>query len=421
VQLPESGVGSKLYSSWYATNNKLAGSGYDEVHGNVETVGTTAAEKMNNKTFDLYNKLVTPDATDEFKFDLKTAFYGYRAMAKYVGNFEESDLAKYSAYTFHFIKKTYTGDDGDVTLLPNLYADGTVRGDSVFVKTKNTDADAGNFVEANLVATLDTITGVVRMINGPEGNAVDKATYANALKLLNNKTGHEKLSTTLTARIGLKVKACYIDPRTVGDGMPNLGQIPFADNLAAQYKGEFDVKFLCPITVKNDETNNVTDAMTGGEDADVKLIFTDWRDHNFTSDAHKDLRKDHNYFEYYGVKEVNLDTENARTNYNNPNETDTSKWPLVKDAIPTKKFTWTKGETKAAEKDWFTAGTPTALKRTGEFVVPGSYGKIHYENDGMNHGDYKVMFPVSVEYDWGTVKTEVIFTVNKTTGQARRR
>lgn len=48
---------NKIKSYWYAANSAVAGTGYDEVHGNVEVVGTNGAD-------------------DEYVFDLKNALVG---------------------------------------------------------------------------------------------------------------------------------------------------------------------------------------------------------------------------------------------------------------------------------------------------------------------------------------------------------
>lgn len=48
---------NKIKSYWYAANSAVAGTGYDDVHGNVEVVGTK-------------------DANDEYVFDLKNALVG---------------------------------------------------------------------------------------------------------------------------------------------------------------------------------------------------------------------------------------------------------------------------------------------------------------------------------------------------------
>jgi len=89
--LPETGAGSKNQQSWYADSKSgrtIAGSGWDEIRGNVETVGTTAKEKINEVTFDPYPTsasfihLETAEANDEFVFDIKSSLYGYKTAVK---------------------------------------------------------------------------------------------------------------------------------------------------------------------------------------------------------------------------------------------------------------------------------------------------------------------------------------------------
>ncbi len=301
------------------------------------------------------------------------------------------DLKSNLALTFEF-KNAYG-------LIPNATGD-KVYDDAIAAGTDTEDISTSTPGDPtqHLVAQMDQKTGVVQF-----------AKTDAAEKLLNNPTGHLDLTTTVTARIGYKAVLC---------GTPGAAQIPgitvpFSTSATPKTQGEFDVKFLCPITVLDDGTNVITDAITGGDDAKLKLTFVDWRDHEFTTGkfynattgtlSGSDQRKGNDYFAYYGVKSIKVDFSKATTNFADTSETDYTKWGKVSTVIPTKKFTFIE------ETD------PTKFKN-------GSFGKIHYENDGTNHGDYKVRVNVEVTYDWGVIdNTYVTFTVKKTQSNARRR
>lgn len=197
---------NKIKSYWYAANSAVAGTGYEEVHGNVEVVGTK-------------------DANDEYVFDLKNALVGNKLSVNPL-TAPYADLNNELKLTFGFVtgKGLFASEDGK-----QVYAEKEL---------------------TNVVASLDPVTGIV--------------TYAQnetAKKLL-NAYGHKDLKNTVTAIVAVKATICgNID-------------VPVASN-------EFNVKFLRPINVE-EATASFEDAETAGSTANIKLTFTDWRDHNFT-------------------------------------------------------------------------------------------------------------------------------------------
>ena len=119
--------GSKLVSYWYGANKLDANSGFAEIHGNVEAVGSTD---------NLKNGAETAAANDEFVFNISNTLKGNKLAvnemkAPYAG------LNSKLVLTYEFI----TGH--------GLYANAA--GDKIF-----TDP-----LHANLVATLNKTTGVV--------------------------------------------------------------------------------------------------------------------------------------------------------------------------------------------------------------------------------------------------------------------
>ena len=304
---------NKIKSYWYAANSAVAGTGYDDVHGNVEVVGTK-------------------DANDEYVFDLKNALVGNKLSVNPL-TAPYADLNQELKLTFGFVtgKGLFASEDGK-----QVYAEKEL---------------------TNVVASLDPVTGIV--------------TYAQnetAKKLL-NAYGHKDLKNTVTAIVAVKATICgNID-------------VPVASN-------EFNVKFLRPINVE-EATASFEDAETAGSTANIKLTFTDWRDHNFTDTK---VTKGLDYFKYYGVKEIAVDTENATTDLNGNSS------QKLKDLTDKVKFTFS---------------APAAISAN-------NYGNLKYENNGLTVGQFHVYFPATITYDWGTIKTTITATVGKTQSNAKR-
>ena len=304
---------NKIKSYWYAANSAVAGTGYDDVHGNVEVVGTEGAN-------------------DEYVFDLKNALVGNKLSVNPL-TAPYADLNQELKLTFGFVtgKGLFASEDGT-----KVYAEKEL---------------------TNVVASLDPVNGIV--------------TYANnetAKKLL-NAYGHKDLKNTVTAIVAVKATICgNID-------------VPVASN-------EFNVKFLRPINVE-EATASFEDAETAGSTANIKLTFTDWRDHNFTDTK---VTKGLDYFKYYGVKEIAVDTENATTDLNGNSS------QKLKDLTDKVKFTFS---------------APAAISAN-------NYGNLKYENNGLTVGQFHVYFPATITYDWGTIKTTITATVGKTQSNAKR-
>lgn len=234
----------KISNYWYSKNGSTAGSGYNDIHGNVEVVGQNGAD-------------------DEYVFDIKNTLVGNKI--------DKNDLNLNSVYAtvnnaatvkFVFIKpEVFTnvpGHSGDKYTL-GVSSDGTK-----FTATKN--------LVTKTVATI-TSDGIVTF---------EKNDYAE--DLLNN-ADHSALGDreSLTGRV--KIIAATCDP---------AGDIALTGN-------EFNVKFLRPITIKNGEAKNLVDAATGGSEAAVSFTFTDWREHNFNNNS---VTGGYNYYSYYGVSSI---------------------------------------------------------------------------------------------------------------------
>ena len=160
---------NKIEKSWYAQNSLVAGTGYNEIHGNVEQMG----------------KL---DSNDEFKFDIKNTLVGNKITLDKMDapyNVLESIVNKQASFSFVDGHGFFASADGKT-----LYCDGkTLYGDKA--KTFK-------------VATMTT-DGVVTMSKDPQ-----------ALVLLNAYSPKE-LANVLTARVAVKSKTCWGAPIVVNN------------------------------------------------------------------------------------------------------------------------------------------------------------------------------------------------------------
>ncbi|MES4920782.1 PL29 family lyase N-terminal domain-containing protein [Hoylesella timonensis] len=156
------GNGNKIKGYWYAENSGVAGSGYMDIHGNVEAVGTT------NNTV---TGSTTAEADDEYVFSIMTALEGNKlTVDKLAAPYD--GLNANMAYKFAFVtgKGLFANQEGT-----KVYADQAL--------TKE-------------VATIDPVKGIVSY-------SKDET----ALQLL-NAYDHSDLSKTVTAVVAVKASIC---------------------------------------------------------------------------------------------------------------------------------------------------------------------------------------------------------------------
>lgn len=321
---------NKIKSYWYAANDPVAGTGWNEIHGNVEVVGSS------NNTV---NGATTPLADDEFVFNIKNTLVENKlTVDKFAAPYQGLDNVVTTSFEFVKGHGLYVNSTGD-----KLYAD-------------------AQLTSTKLVATLNQTTGVVTLNNG------DKA------KELLNAYGHTtkaELEKSLTARVKVIAKVCG-----------NIN-VPVSEN-------EFDVKFIRPISVTS-ASATFTDA-AGTEEA-LSLTFKDWRNMGFTDVSR--IPASANFFAYYGVKSIALDTNNATTDLNG-NAADKLN--------------------KVAPKIKLGYKVPAG---NGSQIVAGDYGQITYENLGNTVGTFHIVIPGTVTYDWGKLPIKVQVTVNGTVSAKR--
>ena len=210
---------SKIVSYWYGANKLDAGSGFAEIHGNVEAVGSTDNMK---------NGALTDAANDEFVFNISNTLKGNKLAVNEM-NAPYAGLNSKLVLTYEFVSGH------------GLYAN--AKGDKIF-----TDP-----LLANLVATLNKTTGVVSMAGCSSAAKEKLNAYAPKIGEVNT------LDKVLTARVKVVATMCgNID-------------VP-VDNK------EFDVKFIRPISI-TDATAKFIDGVT--TTAKLNLTFVDWRGYNF--------------------------------------------------------------------------------------------------------------------------------------------
>ena len=212
--------GSKIVSYWYGANKLDANSGFAEIHGNVEAVGSTD---------NLKNGALSDAADDEFVFNISNTLKGNKlAVNEMAAPYD--GLNSKLVLTYEFV----TGH--------GLYANAA--GNAIF-----TDP-----LRANLVATLNKTTGVVSM----KGCSKAAKELLNAYAPKNGEVN--TLDKVLTARVKVVATMC-------GDI-----DVPVENK-------EFDVKFIRPISI-TDATAKFVDGVT--TTAKLNLTFVDWRGYNFT-------------------------------------------------------------------------------------------------------------------------------------------
>lgn len=157
---------NKIKQSWYAQNNLTAGTGFDEIHGNVEQIGM-------------------PGAKDNFKFDIKASLVENKiTLSKMDKPYNVLDHVVAGQAYFTFVEG-------------HGFAVSNANGYSVLTYEA---ADKKSYI----VATM-TKDGIVTM-----------AKTVPALELL-NAYGPDQLAKVLTARVAVKSATCWDAPITINN------------------------------------------------------------------------------------------------------------------------------------------------------------------------------------------------------------
>ena len=315
----------KTKQYWFAGNSNEGGSGYNEIHVNTEVPAATGHNIMN------FNK---------------------------------------------FILETFNGHDVTISEIPAVYTDfadtkltktfrfvdpkgAKLTGVSKTVYTMSVNADRTQLL-ASSEAVANTVVATIKDAANNDGEDLIQLEDNSVAKDLLNVAGRDDLANNLTARLSVE---------TLNGCGKSLNEVT---------NNEFDVKFLRPITVKADKMDNFKDGVDVGAEGsviDVKLAFTDWRNYAFVTTPI-------NYYTYYGVKSITIDTDKAQTTVNGKYE-----------PIP--------------------AGMKVEYSGV-EDISAGKFGKLTYINNKAEVGEFDIKLPVAVKYAWGTVEFDIVCHVAKT-------
>lgn len=243
----------KIKENW-ASSNGAIGSGYDEIHNNVEVYGQT-------------------DAQDRFVNDILSTFAGNDITLDIKGS--EAFAGDKLDYSFRFIisdaYKTQVGQSGNKYTM-SVSADGQI----LYAEYNGSKQSVAALATTHVITSAQGINSVVWYTNNPY-----------ALDLL-NAASHTDIAKTVTATVGIFAKnGCDME-------------LPIANNT-------FDIKFLRPLDMEGADKVTFTDAIDGGNKKDIAdlVVFSDWRDQ---------WKED--YIEYYGVKAITADTDGITTTLN---------------------------------------------------------------------------------------------------------
>ena len=324
----------KLTNYWYGQASPNGG--LDEVHAHVAVPDGAITDDSKC----IYEK----DLLDFFRGGKITVAVAEPSVYTY---FTDDKLVK----TLKFIEprvKMATGVSGDTYVL-GVTSDG-----SALVAEKYVNASTKTDDYSDKVVVLD-------------GTTVKYQTNATALDLLNYK-GRNDLADgeTLAGRIGIEaVNGCDL-------------KIALTNNT-------FEVRFIRPISIDRKDNDGLTDALDNGDEIKLAdfITFSDWRGFEFTTT--------NNYFVYYGVEAISIDTDAITT--------DMSGSDITKDKL-----------------------TEVAPGIVIDYVAPEegklsltNMGTLTYKNNsGELREEFNISVPVEVSYKWGKVVVPMTITVHKT-------
>lgn len=300
---------NKIQQSWYAANNLTAGTGYDEIHGNVEQMGK-------------------PTSNDEFKFDIKNSLVGNKiTVDKMAAPYDKLNSTVAANAQFTFVTDTDNGFYASADGL-TLYGD---RDETYKIATMTSDG----------IVTLSKDAKTLEKLNRWSPKNIDKV---------------------LTARVAVKSSLCW------GAGIK-------INNSA------FNVKFIRPISVES-ATAEFTDAVA--TTSKVNLTFKNWNGFDFTDPNRAFPSTD--YFAYYKVSAIELETGEATTDLN-------GSWDKLSHVTSKIKLK-------------YTAPTENPIQAN-------KYGTLTYNNNGLTVGTFHITIPAKITYEWGVLNTEVVVTVKE--------
>ena len=244
----------KMKQYWFADDSSEGGSGYNEIHVNVNVPGKDKVTTTNFKK-DILETFVDGDITISGVAEVYEDFQDLTTELVFAD--EQSTTPIYGVDGTQYVIKPYVNSSGQQQFRAYAVIDG---------------------VES-------TSGAVIAKIDGNEIVYVATETSKNIL----NAAGRDELAKNVTATVLVKESnKCK-------------------KSLVKLNNNTFDVKFLRPISVEQAEMDSFKDGVdvdAAGSKVALKLKFTDWRGYDF----------EESYYEHYGITAINANTAEATTN-----------------------------------------------------------------------------------------------------------
>ncbi|WP_297251137.1 hypothetical protein [uncultured Prevotella sp.] len=269
--------------------------------------------------------------------------------------------------------------------------------------TKGAYANTGLYVKGATyvkIATIDPTTGEVKLVKNAETKAV--------LNAVGYKKGIEPLYEQFHAHIGVATaNSCGVVEKTTED--------------------KFYASWLRPINIFK-SVKPAVDANTNGNDIKVLdcIKMYDWRGWK-TAETEADCVANQSnmwgdnywFWAYYGVSAISADLryDNVKLQFEGSDEWvklssvtndlalygKTATGSIVRDDVLTSTFNLASYNNSAYN---------ALVLRT----LQAKLGSIHYTNNGDVVKKFSVKVPVTITYEWGEIKTDVVINIDATTG-----
>lgn len=268
--------------------------------------------------------------------------------------------------------------------------------------TKGAYANTGLYVKGTYVkiATIDPTTGEVKLVKNDATKAV--------LNAVGYKKGIEPLYEQLHAHIGVATaNSCGVVEKTTED--------------------KFYASWHRPINIFK-SVKPAVDANTNGNDIKVLdcIKMYDWRGWK-TAETEADCVANQSnmwgdnywFWAYYGVSAISADLryDNVMLQFEG-----SDKWVKLS-SVTNELALYGKTATGSIVRDGVLTSTfnlarfnNSAYNSLVESTLKAKLGSIHYTNNGDVVKNFSVKVPVTITYEWGEIKTDVVINIDATTG-----
>ena len=359
VDLTSGNVGAGIKQVWYAAGSTIAGSGFAEIHANVEQPGNVG---------------VTDDK--KFESNLYAAFVGNKPVATI------ANKAQFPSFTdeldIYFDVAKYNKE------LATKKWEGTSKKE--YILKASPDTVFASLSENGPWTPVVVLRDSAQIVNGTPvpGRWVTFQNNDIAKDLL-NRYAHKEKDEDVT-----KAFYTYMILRDTRNCFP----------LDLSGTTTFDVRYLRPIDVVSSEAKPFEDAeLAGGSELYIADLFkfNDWRDFSFGKGEHED------WIDFYGITALTPTLDGTMTNIN-------GKWQKLSDVTNLISLT--------EEIPAINVANLTGSPRWIAFAT--AMGKIRYQNNGFTTGDFDLKIPFTVIHNWGKIENvEITVHVKKTVNNAK--